>query len=407
LKNPGFLRALRALTRRANPRQPQAARVSLARPAANADTIQSTVQRALESAGIDAGVNADIGATIERALSAAGLTQRTSVNDADRVTATVLPTLRQPAVTKRFPAPAPAETAQPGEFLRRSYTTGAGTRAYKLYVPASRGVAADTRMPLVVMLHGCTQTADDFAAGTGMNALAERQGFLVAYPEQTAEANPSRCWNWFRSADQLRDSGEPSLIAGITRQIAAQWPVDERRIYVAGLSAGAAMAIVLAATYPELYAAVGVHSGLPYASAHDIPSAFAAMKSGTVPDAVPHRANPAQPGAEAVPIIVFHGDSDMTVSARNARAVVDQALQAHGGPLFSSSEAGTTAGRSYVRTVYGTDAASDPRVEHWTIRGGGHSWSGGSQAGSYTDPQGPDASAEMVRFFLSHARQAF
>lgn len=359
------------------------------------------------------GANADqgrvsaekIGATIERALSAAGLSQRSNASGVDRVVAQALPQARQALPGQRLHPSTPAEHPHCGQFLSRSFSARAGTRGYKLYVPSSYRPDSATQTPLIVMLHGCTQSADDFAAGTGMNALAEQQGFLVAYPEQTVDANPSRCWNWFRPGDQRRDAGEPSLIAGITREIAATYRVDPRRIYVAGLSAGAAMAVVLGTTYPELYAAVGAHSGLPYGSAHDIPSAFGAMKNGGARDSARAFGN-AAPGTQAIPTIVFHGDNDGTVTSRNSKAIVDHVVGAHGGHavLAPSSHDGVTAGRRYVRTVYGAGGGSNPPVEHWTIRGGGHAWSGGSSSGSYTDPQGPNASAEMIRFFYTHAR---
>jgi len=310
-----------------------------------------------------------------------------------------------------------------GTFETHEFLQPAGGRAYKLYVPARLAAAP----PLLLMLHGCTQCADDFAAGTQMNRLADEHGFLVAYPEQTAQANPSNCWNWFKAQDQVRHAGEPALIAGIAREVAARHGVDTRRIFVAGLSAGAAMAVILGETYPELFAGVGAHSGLPYRSAHDIPSAMAAMKGGRCGiggisgvngvRAMARMASPdADPGkklAQPVPTIVFHGDRDHTVQLSNGIEIAQQASNAlaaasTSAALRASTERGARAGgRSYSRTVH-TDAAGQVRVESWTVHGAGHAWAGGSQSGSYTDASGPDASAEMLRFFLSlpHAGSA-
>jgi poly(hydroxyalkanoate) depolymerase family esterase len=268
-----------------------------------------------------------------------------------------------------------------------------GSRRYKLYVPS--GYRADTAVPLVVMLHGCTQSPDDFAAGTRMNEAAEAATFLVAYPEQTSASNMQKCWNWFVDADQRRDAGEPAVIAGITREIMARHAVDPSRVFIAGLSAGGAMAAIMGDAYPDLYAAIGVHSGLACGAAHDMPSAFSAMRQGA-----PGRVGG---GSHApLPAIVFHGDKDTTVNIRNADAV---AVQAVGGAslAISSEHRIASGGLGYTRLVH-KDAAGHSIVEQWTIHGTPHAWAGGSSAGSYTDPCGPDATGEMVRFFTQHPK---
>jgi poly(hydroxyalkanoate) depolymerase family esterase len=303
----------------------------------------------------------------------------------------------------------PADRVQPGEFVSRSFTNHAGTRTYKLYVPASYSGELGKPVPIVVMLHGCTQSPDDFAAGTRMNLLAEQRGFLVVYPAQAANANGSKCWNWFRPEDQGRDRGEPALIAGITREVAANYHVDERRVFVAGLSSGAAMAVILGTTYPDTYAAVGAHSGLPYGAAHDMASAFGAMKGTPGLSGMPNQTGSTAgrtQTARGVPTIVFHGDSDHTVDARNGAAIVEQARRGYSDEtsLKTSIRQGTAAGgRKYSHTVY-ADAANQPVVEQWLLHGAGHAWSGGSPNGSFTDNGGPDASAEMIRFFYSQQR---
>jgi poly(hydroxyalkanoate) depolymerase family esterase len=246
---------------------------------------------------------------------------------------------------------------------------------------------------MVVMLHGCTQSPDDFAAGTRMNELAEEQTFLAVYPGQPQSANMQKCWNWFNASDQQRERGEPSLIAGIAREVIREFSADPTRVYAAGLSAGGAAAAILAVTYPDLFAAVGVHSGLPCGAAKDMPSAFAAMNG----------AGTAQPrGTHAsVPTIVFHGDADRTVNPVNGDRVIAQAT-----PEATSSKIVThgqsPGGMTYTRTIQ-SDGSGREVLEQWVLHGAGHAWSGGSPTGSYTDPRGPDASREMVRFFMAHA----
>jgi poly(hydroxyalkanoate) depolymerase family esterase len=352
--------------------------------------ITDTIDQALSAAGLDrhAGSAAGIRSTIDRALAQAGLTQ------ADAAHASPVGTDRRARDTD-----VPGSAATQGEFVSRSFTNGAGTRDYRLYLPRGYTADAGPPMPLLVMLHGCTQSPDDFATGTRMNELADAHGFLVAYPAQAPRANGSKCWNWFRSDDQAHGRGEPSLIAGIAHQVASDHRVDPRRVFGAGLSAGAAMAVILGETYPDVFAAVGAHSGLPYAAAHDVPSAFAAMSGGT--------GRPGKPQSEGdrirgtVPTIVFHGDADSTVAPSNGMAIVRDAA----GTSASAGQRATTArdpvhgARAYTTDVF-ADATGQPRVEHWLVHGTGHAWSGGSAEGSYTDPAGPDASAEMVRFFL-------
>jgi poly(hydroxyalkanoate) depolymerase family esterase len=280
-----------------------------------------------------------------------------------------------------------------GRFTSHRFESEAGALDYKLYVPAR---IAATR-PLLIMLHGCTQAPDDFARGTGMNALADEHGYVVAYPAQSPRNNATRCWNWFRSGDQQRGRGEPALLAALATHIADAHQLDKRSVFVAGLSAGGAMAAVLASTYPDVFAAAGVHSGLPHGAAHDVASALAAMKR-----VVPPRAGAVHATPMPVPLIVFHGDRDTTVDAANGAAIVAHRIDATGnrGDAASQSvERGTApAGRTYTRTIH-RDAAGAVIAEHWLVHGAGHAWSGGDAAGSYTDPTGPDASREMLRFF--------
>jgi poly(hydroxyalkanoate) depolymerase family esterase len=297
----------------------------------------------------------------------------------------------RPALTPRSAVPAAKRPT--GRFDVFSYTNTAGTRAYRLYVPTGY---TGGPLPLLVMLHGGTQDAVAFAAATGMNSLAEDQTVLVAYPEQARSANAGRYWNWFAPNHQRRGAGEPSLIAGITRHVTDCYGADARRVYVAGFSAGGAMAAVMATAYPDLYAAVGVHSGLPYAAAGDLASAFTAMKQGP--------SHSARPAAHPLPLIVFHGDRDTTVAPVNAAGLIDHVLAA--GSPGSVTAAVTTGGQvsgghAYTRTCY-RDTAGAPLAERWIIHQGGHAWSGGVPHGSYTDPRGPNASAEFIRFFGQH-----
>ena len=285
---------------------------------------------------------------------------------------------------------APVLVPEGARFEERTFSSDVGSRTYKVYVPS--GYSGQS-LPVVVMLHGCTQNPDDFAVGTRMNEVAEEQTFLVAYPRQPQSANMQKCWNWFNAGDQQREGGEPSLIAGIAMQVVEEFSADPARVYVAGLSAGGAAAAIMAATYPDIFAAVGVHSGLACGAARDVPSAFAAMGGGGT----------IRPRGEGrtVPTIVFHGDADRTVNPVNSDHVIAQARQ-EAALTKTVTHGETPGGMAYTRTVQ-LDADGGEVLEQWVLHGAGHAWSGGSASGSYTDARGPDASREMIRFFQAHS----
>jgi poly(hydroxyalkanoate) depolymerase family esterase len=323
-----------------------------------------------------------------------------------------------PTMTPAQRSNAPGAATQPGRFIDGKHADAAGSRDYKLYIPPQyKGQA----LPLVVMLHGCTQDPDDFARGTGMNDAARAQGFFVLYPAQTQNANMQRCWNWFKHNHQQRGRGEPALLAGMTRAVMAQYGIDPQRVHVAGLSAGGAMAAILGDTYPDVFAAVGVHSGLATGAASDVGSALAAMQgaggvrtntglSGLpgLRSRAPAAERPQAPRAAAAPAtIVFHGDADHTVHPGNGDEVAAACMaSSEGGAGWSAQAAPPERGRSdngleYTRRLH-RDAAGRVRCEHWLVHGAGHAWSGGRADGSYTDPHGPDATREMLRFFFAN-----
>lgn len=347
---------------------------------------QQSMQEAMRRTA--AGDLAGATATIQAALSgASGPMPVHGAAPGRAMEATDVDVINVPAREVEEAAPA----VQAGAFIDGQFEARTGGRIYKLYIPPA--AAAGAPLPLVVMLHGCTQNAVDFAEGTAMNELAKAQGFYVLYPEQAKQANPQRCWNWFKHSHQERGRGEPALIAGMTRAVMAQHAIDADRVYVAGLSAGGAMAAILAQAYPDLFAAAGVHSGLAAGAARDLPSALSAMKSGTA-------ARGAAP--RGAPTIVFHGSSDTTVHPSNGEDVLAAAA---GAAASIEREEGTAAGgRRYRREVHSVDGRV--RAEHWVVEGAPHAWSGGTSRGSYTDPRGPDASAEMLRFFLAHPRSS-
>jgi poly(hydroxyalkanoate) depolymerase family esterase len=288
------------------------------------------------------------------------------------------------AAKKAAPKPA-AEDLSDSSFVLRHHAGPEGKRDYRLFVPQ----VACAPHGLVLMLHGCTQTAADFAAGTGMNRVAQEHGLLVAYPEQTGSHNSANCWNWFQPGDQRRGAGEPAILAALTKSLMAEFGLSHDQVFVAGLSAGGAMAAVMAEAYPELFSAAGIHSGLAVGAASDVMGAFSAMRSGG--SARSH----VTPGART---IVFHGTADATVHPSNAAHIV----AAHDLPMSAKRAHGADrkGGRAYTRSVHAAPGGA-PGVEVWMIDGAGHTWSGGLAAGSYTDPAGPDASAAMVRFFLT------
>ncbi|MFU8864937.1 MAG: alpha/beta hydrolase family esterase [Rhodobacterales bacterium] len=294
---------------------------------------------------------------------------------------------KMPAQARTGPQPAEPVLANGARFSQDTFSHAAGSREYRTYIP---GKPQTPPAGMILMLHGCTQNPVDFANGTAMNRLAEAHGLIVVYPAQSRGANMQSCWNWFSPADQERDKGEPALLAGMVRHVQAEHGVPEGKVYVAGLSAGAAMAVILGRTHPDTFAAVGAHSGLAYKSARDVPSAFAAMAGNGA------AGSPAS--GQSVPTIVFHGTSDSTVNVANGQRIADEA-RGKGTELLDE---GTSNGRKYSRSTT-LCAQGHAALEYWRVEGLGHAWSGGDAAGSYTDPTGPDASAEMVRFFLSVA----
>lgn len=300
------------------------------------------------------------------------------------------PVAKRAAAEKPATSRSKATPPRGARLSRGTFESAFGKRSYILYVPAAARKTSDP-MPLIVMLHGCGQSPADFARGTGMNVLAEEFGFIVLYPAQSRSAHLNLCWNWFRPEDQARDSGEPALLVGLVRQVIAEENVDPARVYAAGLSAGASAAAVLSRAYPDVFAAVGIHSGLAAGAARDAASATTAMQMGGT----------GQRHATQMPTIVFHGDADAVVNPRNGRFVTIRAAEPFSGLDRTERSGQVPGGKAYTRTTY-RKGQGRPQVEHWVVKGSGHAWSGGHAAGSFTDPAGPDASREMVRFFLRH-----
>ena len=350
-------------------------------------SMQSSMREALRLVGVGRLMDATIALQQGLGVPRAATATEASVID---IVAESIPQNQQSAPESPIPQEEPGQQEgppadPPGTLVSHRLRHAGRVLGYRLYTPAS----AKAGSPLVVMLHGCTQTPEDFALGTGMNALADAFGVFVAWPAQPRSANPSRCWNWFDPENQARNKGEPDLFAAMVRRTLADTGADPARVFAAGLSAGGAAAAILASTYPDLFAAVGIHSGLACGAAADVRSALDAMRQG----------GEGRPNAVFVPTISFHGDADQTVARANADAITRAAL-ANAGGLVLADEHGKSQGRSWSRTV-GRDASGVPRLEQWTIHGAGHGWSGGNEKGSHTDASGPCASREMLRFFLA------
>jgi poly(hydroxyalkanoate) depolymerase family esterase len=308
-----------------------------------------------------------------------------------------------------------AGTARAGESISGKAASAAGTRSYSLWIPSGYDKRKPT--PLVMMLHGCMQNPQGLAAISGMNAVADQNNFLVVYPEQSKEANPLQCWNWFDAKHQARDSGEPSILAAVVNEVRRSHKVDAKRVYVAGISAGAAMAVVMGVSYPDIFSAVGVHSGLAFKAATDVQGGLTAMKQGG-PD--PRQLgllafqvmekNLAGKSARRMPVIVFHGDADPYLNPSNANQVVTQWVTTNdylddgkSNDSVASEPARTIpgsipAGHTFTRYVY-NDRSARLLIEEWIVKGLGHAWSGSPAAAPFADPKGPNASAEMWRFF--------
>ena len=310
--------------------------------------------------------------------------------------------------------PAPAVGGAAGRFVDGTFTADAGSRRWKLWVPT--GYDASRRHPLVVLLHGCTQDPDDLARGTRVTEHADKVGALVLLPEQPESANPKKCWNWYDPAHQRREAGEPALIAGMTRQVMVEWSVDPRRTYVAGISAGAAMASNVSIGYPDLYAAVALHSGIPYGAAANVMQGVAVMANGAADTTVLAHAAVRAMGSHArpMPVLIIHGANDAVVRPVNATQTRDAwiAMNALARGEQTGVDAAVTPGLAsqadggglrFTRECLGRrPTGGGCEVETLIVDGLGHAWSGGSRAGTFADERGPDATAEILRFLLAN-----
>jgi poly(hydroxyalkanoate) depolymerase family esterase len=294
----------------------------------------------------------------------------------------------------------------PGQLTAGTYTNGAGSLGYELYVPSS--YRAGTAVPLVVALHGCTENADVYRQLSGWDTLAEAKGFIVLFPQQSSSRNYENCWNWFVSADMHRGSGEPAIIAGMVSSVEQKYAVDMHRVYVAGFSAGGAMANVMAATYPDVFAAVGVGSGCEY---NGLPCVGWQGPPASQTGQAAYQAMGTH--ARVMPAIVFQGDSDYIVAPANGPLIVQEwqitdnyVLDGAAiGPIpsapLSVANGVSSGGQSYTITHYG-DGHGNDLIDYWVVHGMNHAWSGGSSSEQYSDPSGPSETAAMYAFFSSH-----
>ncbi|MGE3287759.1 MAG: PHB depolymerase family esterase [Pseudonocardia sp.] len=302
---------------------------------------------------------------------------------------------------RRRPA-RPAAAHRPGRWLRDVHAGPAGRRVFDVYVPAGRRRG---RLPVVLLLHGCLQTADEFAHASRFPQVADRNGVLLVVAHQERYHQPRRCWRWYEAAHQERDAGEPGILAGIVAQVLDErerWRADPARVYVAGISAGGAMALILAAAYPDVFAAAGVHSAPPYRAATRLTEALTAMAGR---GSVPHPAA----GDRMAPVVCLQGSEDTVVRPANGDRVIEQWL-AHRAAADHGATRTVRSRRFRGRTADGTryavrrwyTARGRVSLEYWSVQGLEHAWSGGQPGGSFADPRGPRAATVMWRFFRRH-----
>ncbi|MFN3723912.1 MAG: alpha/beta hydrolase family esterase [Paracoccaceae bacterium] len=350
-----------------------------------------SVQKAMTGLMVKAMLSALPDPTPKKATPAKVATRKPRVVKTAGSLGTVVAKLRTASMNRTGTGKAGAGRSQARSETPPIHRSGGASRSYRIHMPKDH---AKEPKGLLLMLHGCSQTIDDFALGTGMNRHADKHGLIVVYVEQTSVDNAAACWNWFRPDNQVRGGGEPALLASLTRKIMKEHGLTRDSVFVAGLSAGGAMAAILADVYPDVFAAAGIHSGLPRGAARDVMSAMSAMRSGGA--VMPAATRPPHPGL-ATRRIIFHGDKDSTVHPSNAAAIVAGAIGDTALPHRVTRR--SVRGRSYARSDF-ADADGQIQLELWTIEGSGHAWSGGKAAGSYTDAKGPDASAQMIRFFV-------